>query len=126
MNIEGRRKYFNIKPEIDINDLMFMHPNALKLLVAFISYANGDGKPATVTSLLDEVEGRATKTHRQGRAFDASVRGWKVSEVEILVNKFNIKYKDIAAISASDLVPRAVVFHKIKDGVFHLHFQVKP
>lgn len=121
------KKRWQVKQEVDINDITMIHTNLMILLTAFIIYCENHGKNATITSMIhDEVEGRISRTHSEGRAFDASVRGWTRTQIEKLVMVFNSRFKEIAAISASDGVPRAVVHHKTDKGAYHLHFQVRP
>jgi hypothetical protein len=112
------------KPEVDMNDILLMHPNALILLAAFKKFCITYGLRCVITSLVNDYKGpRVSRSHTEGRAFDASVRDWEPVFIEKLLFKFNRDFKDIAAISYSDKKPRAVIFH---DGTApHLHFQVR-
>lgn len=120
-------KYWHHKPEVNISDLQNIKPELMMLFAAFVYYCNKVGKLAVITSIItDSVVGRKSKTHDQGRAFDARALGWSDAEVNKLVKYFNRKFVDIAAISASDREPRAVVHHKVDGNAYHFHFQVKP
>jgi len=121
------KKRWNVKPEVDIMDVTMIHENLMILLTAFIMWCHQHGKPAVVTSMIsDKVYGRVSRTHAEGRAFDISVKGWSPKEIEKFVNYFNRTFKEIAAISKSDLKPRAAVYHQVEGNAPHIHLQVKP
>jgi len=119
------KKTFDIKPDVDIEDLMFLQPATLYLLGAFVVYANNLGLPVNITSICEDVQGRKTRTHCEGRAFDVSVRGWNLLDIQNAVAYFNKNFKDIGAISSSDHKARALVYHKIPGGIAHFHAQTR-
>ena len=123
----------NFKFEVRREDIGDMQPALYILLGAYLNFCTINKVPCLITSLKhDSVVGRKSLTHSTGRAFDISIRGWpteKVKEFEIMMNR---DYAHIAAISASDLKPRAVVVHEVinpetgKSQGLHAHVQVKP
>ena len=122
---------FSKKDEVNLDDLMELHTNMLGLLYSFIMYCNFKGLPCKITSLKEEAAGRVSRSHIEGRAADFSSRGFSTDDIDDFLIHFNKKYEDIAAISAKDLKPRALVYHRAKlpDGSFgaaHFHLQVKP
>ena len=122
---------FSKKEEVNLEDIMELHPNCLGLLYAFIMYCNFKGLPCKITSIKDEAAGRVSRSHAQGRAVDISARGFSTDDIDDALIHFNKNYENIAAISAKDLKPRALVYHqaKLPDGslgVAHFHLQVKP
>ncbi len=119
-------KTFTIKHDVNIEDLTEMTPYALILLGATVAYCYNHKLECNITSLKEEVTGRVSSSHRDGRAFDLSTKQWKLKDIEKLCNYTNGKYKTISAISASDLKPRACVYHKIEGSAYHLHLQVRP
>ena len=116
---------FTCKEEVNIQDLEVIHYNLLFLFAIFYQYATYHDLPVKVTSIMEHVDGRLTKTHAQGRAIDLSLKGWTEEHIKDVSDILNTHCKDIAAISASDGVPRAVVVHG-KDENRHFHLQVKP
>lgn len=86
--------------------------------------------PHNITS-IDENKGispgRMFSTHKNGRAADYSIRGWKKKDIYNALNYFNNKFKEICAISASDNNQRCLVYHKADcfNCRWHLHLQVK-
>ena len=116
---------FQTKKDVSIEDLKGMHPFILLIFAEFYLYCYENKIPCVLTSLMENAPGRISETHSDGRAFDASVRGWSDFHIHRIVYHFNEKFKDIAAISASDNKPRAVVYHKVEGGAHHLHFQCR-
>jgi len=111
------------KEDININDLNKFQSATWILWTATILFCEVNRLPFKVTSLISDRENvkAKSKTHEQGRAFDLSVKGWTEQDINRFVFLMNRDYSDIAAVSASDLEPRAVVYH---DN--HLHIQVRP
>lgn len=120
------KKYFTCKDGVNIEDLMYMNPYLLKMLTSLALYCSEHQLPCVVTSIMDDAEGRVSKTHEQGRAFDVSVRDWPELHIHRVVHQFNQKYKDVGAISSKDGKSRPVVYHKVDGNAFHFHFQVRP
>lgn len=119
-------RLFDKKAEVDLNDLMMVHPSLMKLIMAFLLYCDEHNQLCMMTSLkTDVVKKRKSTTHRDGRAVDFSSRGWNTLHRKRVLHLINDKYKDIAAISISDKKPRAIIFHDIGLGE-HFHLQVKP
>ena len=92
-----------------------------------ILWARGKQLPVVISdavSSLDEDEAlkRTSSTHREGRAFDLSTRGWSKDHIDECVRVFGFKYRHLAAIGG-DGNPRLVYFHNAGTGD-HLHFQV--
>jgi len=73
---------------------------------------------------MDEVTGRVSSTHAEGRAIDGRSVGWSDLHIKKFTALANDKFKDIAAISSADGTPRAVVWHDIGLGS-HFHFQCR-
>lgn len=79
-----------------------------------------------ITSLMEDVAGRVSLTHFDGRAFDSSIKGWKEKDINDCVKYFMTYYNNIGAISTKDLKPRVVLDHSAPNGTGrHLHFQVR-
>ena len=115
-----------LKEGLESEDMGLLHANLYMLLGFYTAFCKIENLPCKVTSLIsDHVEGRVSITHRDKRAFDASVKGWPEETIEFYVEQVNELYKDIAAISYSDKKPRAVIYHDVGLGS-HLHHQVKP
>lgn len=120
------QKTFAVKQETDINDLMYFNPKLLLLFAELCVYAHNNNLPVVITSMREDVPGREYKTHKEGRAFDVSTKGWDIKNIKEVEYNFNDQFCDIAAIGYESRKPKAVVYHKINDGAYHFHFQVKP
>lgn len=70
----------------------------------------------------DQALSRQSSTHREGRAFDVSTRGWVKENIDEAIRVFSFKYRHIAAIGA-DGEPKLIYFHDAGSGP-HLHFQL--
>lgn len=112
------------KKGVDPGDLRKMTANCGILFFEFINWCKYKRLPCEITSLISDRENvqAVSKTHETGRAFDASTRGWSTEDIDDCVFHFTTYFKNIAAISASDLKPRAVIYHDAGLGS-HLHFQ---
>jgi hypothetical protein len=122
----GIRREMALKPEVDVFDFLQMHPSLYAIISFVLGYCQTHQLPCLITSLMDEAEGRVSRTHQEGRAFDVSTRGWSEFHIHRLVKMTNDKFKDIGAVSNVDLVPRAAIYHKVDGGDYHFHFQVRP
>lgn len=107
-----------------MQDIFMLTPKMLLLLGALTEYCYVNNLPVTITSIIEDVDGRQSQTHKEGRAVDISVRGWEPEHITKLLTYLNSKYRLIAAISKSDGEPRAAIYH---EGIgWHLHLQVRP
>lgn len=111
------------KDGVDVNDLKKVSPNLLIVLGYYVLFCKSKNLRCCITSISDFVEGRVSETHEKGRAFDASVTFWKMSDVNDCINFMNEKVGHLGAISKKDMVQRVVVFHM--GTAEHFHFQVK-
>lgn len=66
---------------------------------------------------------RTSKTHREGRAVDLSVQGWKSEDINAFVSYFCALYKDVAAVTTGG-INRLVLYHNSGHGD-HLHVQIR-
>ena len=119
------RQLFDIKDDVSINDLMFISPHVFAMLSTVALYCTEFNLPLTITSLKEEVKGRVSNTHRDGRAMDISVKGWPDLHIYRLKRILNRDFKEVAAISASDNKPRAAIVHAIEGNALHFHLQSK-
>lgn len=115
------------KPEVSMEDIMVIDTKLAVLMAHFFVYCENNNLPCTVTSILsDQVKGRVHSTHSEGRAFDASVKGWSEDQIKKAIAYFNLSFRHIGAISAKTGRPTPIVYHKTKGGAYHFHFQVRP
>ena len=121
------RYCLKFKEGVNIEDLKMVHPNLLILIGAFSLYGHQNNLPVKITSIMDDAAGRVSRSHIEGRAADFSVKGWSKLHINRVCYHINKKYKSIAAISSSDLKPRACIFHTVSGpSGFHCHLQIKP
>src|SRR3990167_760443 len=115
---------FEFKNNVALTDLKKMN-QALIIVLGYASYfCNLSNLPCLITSIFDEAIGRQTDTHREGRAFDISVRNWGKEDIEEFIDFMNRRVGYLGAISNSDGKQRVVVYHKVKGNEYHLHAQV--
>lgn len=114
--------------------LLYVHPLLVVVMFDVKVYCLENNIPFKVTSIIrtpqeNRALGATSTTHSDGRAFDlstiemikAGVDEYKISE---LMQFFNRKYKDYAAISKSNNKRTLVVRHI--GTADHLHFQLSP
>lgn len=107
--------------------LDFLCVEAFMVLCDVILWARGKQLPVVISDAVTTLEedqklARVSSTHREGRAFDISTRGWSKDLIDECVRVFGFKYRNIGAIG-EDGSPRMVYFHNAGTGD-HLHFQV--
>ena len=107
--------------------VLFLSPVALMILCDVIQWCDAYGLPCVVSDAVsteeeDERLKRVSTTHREGRAFDISTRGWGELQIKAIQQEFAHKYAGYAAIGKSGN-PVLVYFHDAGTGP-HLHFQV--
>lgn len=118
---------FDTNTNVNLEDFKRMHPALWILLTNAVLYCAEYNLPFRVTSIISDREGLkvTSSTHEEGRAIDISVKGWTDTHIHRFVYLFNRDYHEIAAISSSDLKPRAAVYHNSGYGN-HIHLQVRP
>ena len=115
------------KEGVDFNEFMLLSPYLIFLFGAFTLWCHQHDLPVRITSVVDDYQGRrASPSHAQGRAIDISVNGWPLHKIQQAIDHFNKEYEHIAALSFSDGKPRAIVYHRVDGGAWHLHLQVRP
>ena len=114
------------KPEVNMNDLTKIYPKLWIVLAEFQIWCFENQQKCVITSIIGNTPGRKFSGHSQGRCFDASTRGWEKLMIYKCKHFFNKRFREIAAFSKSDGVARLCIYHKVKDGKFHLHFQLRP
>ncbi len=125
---EYNHTLFEIKNDVVLEDIQNMQPALLILYTAAILYCQEYNLPCQFTSIMSDRTGvmAKTKSHEEFRAFDLSVKGWTDTHIHRFVFMMNNDYREIAAISASDLEPRAAVYHNYENQGDHIHMQVRP
>lgn len=114
------------KPDVR-ERLEWLHPFTMLIMCDVIMWAVEKGLPAVISDAVttlseDTALNRQSSTHRDGRAFDMSTRGWKREHVEECVRVFSFKYRYLSAMGGQGQ-PVLVYFHNAGTGD-HLHFQI--
>jgi hypothetical protein len=122
-------EYFKFKNALKVNDVRFFTPNLLAVLAYVVDFCNHRKIPCIITSGIRSIEenravGAKSMTHVEGRAFDISVKGFSVDEIDDLVIECNSRFASIAAISSETGLPVCARFKNNGHGD-HIHFQVK-
>jgi hypothetical protein len=105
-----------------------VHPLVKNLAINMEVWASNEGLPFVITEAKttkeeDAALSRQSATHREGRAIDVSVVGWKKEQIDRFVSLFNQLFKDVGAIMKNG-PPKLVVFHNSGHGD-HLHIQIR-
>jgi len=109
--------------------LIYLSPAAMMLLCDVILWCEQKQLSCQFTSAFsdfteDQALNRISSTHREGRAFDLSTRGWGRETILECKRIFTAKYRTISAIDEHK-EPRLCVIHDAGSGE-HIHFQVHP
>lgn len=112
----------------DVKDkIIHLHPIALMALCDAAMFCEQEGVPFLITDAVtskavDDLLGRVSSTHRTGRAWDISTKGWPQDSIDKFRITFFTKYRNH---SASDEMgsPRPLVHHDSGTGM-HFHFQI--
>lgn len=117
---------FKIKEDIDLKDLQNLQPAIWIIFTGALLYCKRHNLTCRITSIISDrgnVNAKS-RTHETGRAIDLGVRaedGWTDLHISRLTHQLCKDYADIAAISASDLLPRAAIAKPT-----HIHLQCRP
>lgn len=121
--------FFYCKDGVALTDIQRVDPRLIMVLGDLMQHTiERKMPPIQITSMVRSESSKiksASKTHQQGRAIDISIKGWDVLEADDIVSEFNDKYRDIAAISSRDGIPRLMICHNVGYGP-HIHIQVRP
>jgi len=106
---------------------LFMHPIVSLILIDMYWFCMSHNMPFIVTDTFSTIEedkkiNRKHDTHRTGRAFDISVKGWGKKFRKEFCKHFNLKYEKEAAISSRTGYPLLCVDHV--GTAAHIHVQV--
>jgi hypothetical protein len=98
------------------------------ILVEMGNYCQARGYDLVVTSSVstkqeDQVLGRVSSSHREGRAVDLRTRDWPQMFLDSFIYDFSGKYGDIGAVSSTDGKRRFIV-DKSKKSQPHIHVQL--
>lgn len=112
------------KPGVDPLDWRVVNPKLLVLAQAYVDYCQRHKIPILFTSIIRAgIPGvSVSSTHEEGRAFDASARGWTAELIDDFLAETR-RLAPIGAISKSDGLARPFVFHE--GTAYHLHAQVR-
>lgn len=117
---------FKTKYDIDLDDLQKLQPAIWIIFTGALLYCHRNGLTCRITSIISDrskVE-KQTGVHPSGRGIDLGIRaedGWTDLHISRLTHQLCKDYADIAAISASDLLPRAAIAKSD-----HIHLQCRP
>ena len=117
---------FETKEDIVLDDLKELQPAIWIIFTGALLYCKRNNLTCRITSIISDrqrVE-KQTSVHPSGRGIDIGIRkedGWTDLHVHRLAYQLCRDYKDIGAVSASDLKPRAAVTKSD-----HIHLQCRP
>ena len=113
-----------IKPEVDIFDLLRVDPVILEMIAFTYDYCLQYNLPCVITSLMEDVPGRKFSTHSDGHATDFSCRGFGDFHIARFQHEFRKRFRGKGAFNRAG-EDRPIVYHKVPGGVAHFHMQVR-
>ena len=113
-----------IKPEVDVFDLLRVDPVILAMISFTYEYCTQYNLKCMITSLMEEVPGRKTDVHRSGRAVDFHSESWGDFHIARFQHEFRKVFKGKGAFNSKG-EDRPIVYHKVEGGVSHFHMQVR-
>ena len=113
-----------IKPEVDIFDLLRVDPVILAMIAFTYEYCTQYNLRCMITSLMEDAFGRTTSTHSDGRAVDFHCKSWSDFHIARFQHEFRKVFKDKGAFNSKG-EDRPIVYHKVEGGVSHFHMQVR-
>jgi len=134
-----RHAYLKIKKDVNIEDMLAIHPILLKMIADVSIFCLSYGILPEITSIYrapDKIS--KSTTHQTMRAFDLSLKassGWTIETVNALEKYVEDNYSHVGAISRETGESRPIYIHKNKIIVnnevletkgFHAHCQVRP
>ncbi len=128
------KKYIEVKDGVDVEDLLFIHPRLLLVLVHIVNFCHQHKINFQLTSIIRTIQENTilkavSKTHVEGRAFDFSIRdehGWTLDLLKKLCNELNLLFGDkYGAVSKKNGQSRIIVIHDSGNGK-HGHVQIRP
>jgi hypothetical protein len=124
---------FPLPPACFKNDTAYdrfeeLHPVLQKIASEMRSWCLRLDVPFLITETKTTLEedkalSRVSSTHREGRAFDMSCKGWDGVKITEFISTFGEWFRNEAAISKSGM-PTLVVHHNSGHGT-HFHVQVR-
>lgn len=117
---------FKIKEDIDLSDLQKLQPAIWIIFTGALLYCKRHNLTCRITSIISDrgnVNAKS-RTHETGRAIDIGIRpedGFTDLHAARLCHVLCQDYEDIAALSHSDLSPRAAI-----QKHNHIHLQCRP
>ena len=121
--MENNPLTIDVKNEINFEDFKEVDAKLIIVLGYFSLFCYENKLDCKISSIKEEVQGRQTTTHRDGRAFDASIRSFGNGDILKCIEFMNKHVGHLGAYSASDGEQRVIVYHDIGKGP-HFHFQV--
>lgn len=106
---------------------LYMSPVTLLVMADMAIYCNENHLPFLITeTFTTEAEDRRVNRqhacHREGRAFDVSIRGWHVNDMKKFEEFFEKKWGHLGALSTLSGNKNLVELHK--GTALHFHVQV--
>lgn len=114
------------KSKKDFDRYLNLHPVALVILFHMNLYCHNRKLRFQVTSTVstreeDDSLNRVSSTHREGRAFDLSVKDWSPYDIKEFIDYFDTKFGSEGALGVSG-EKRLIVDHV--GTARHLHVQI--
>ena len=117
-------KTFEIKDGVNLEEIQKMKPLLFVVLGYFLEFCQLHNLPAKITNIGSVFHVSVSTTHSEGRAFDASVKGWTKRDISDCIQFLDDKVGYAGAYSLSDGKQRVAVYHDAGLGP-HFHMQIR-
>jgi len=114
---------FKDSKHVSSEDITVMQPALVIALGVFMQFCQSRALPCEITNIKTKFPVSKTNTHPEGRAFDASVRGWPEEFIKECENYMEKHIGYLGAISSDTFKPNLVYYHDAGLGP-HFHIQV--
>ena len=118
-----KNKSFEIKEGNDAKDMQYMTWKMFIVWGHFVNFAETKKLPVVITNIIHKFAVSKSNTHPEGRAIDASTRGWTDQDIEDCERYMYEKAGKYGAVSFSTGKPRVLYYHDAGLGS-HFHLQV--
>jgi hypothetical protein len=113
------------RPDVDPEEFLGLDWKLYIVIGYFKLFCEKNKLECCLNSIKEFISGRISKSHEEGRAFDASTKQMTQEQIDNCISFMNEKVGFLGAYSKSDKKQRVVIYHNSGNG-YHLHFQVHP
>ena len=132
--MEKPKKYFNLSDDVNLDDIYYMNPVLLSMIIWVSSWCDfHDVIPFWTSFHRPENDGISkSRTHQEFRAADLSLLGtfgWTTDKIDEFRYDFHKKFESVGAVvfdkENNEYTSRPIYIHGKGKGI-HAHLQIRP